>query len=180
MKNLVVGCLLLVFLFPMLVKGQSKQACRLSLEGTVQHPSCQGGMDGAIALQVKGGKAPYTYHWNSGHETEGINQLTAGTYRVTVQDSEGCQATATYVLKAEEKALGLQVAQKATVGGKVLQLNFAGNAKPVAVYIKDLSEGFRAPQNLYSGEVLKSGTYLLEAFTAAGCSVSERIKIEAN
>lgn len=180
MKNLVVVCLLLVFLFPMLVKGQDKQACRLSLEGIVQHPSCQSGMDGAIELQVKGGKAPYTYHWNSGHETAGIKQLTAGTFKVRVQDREGCTATAEFPLTTQVKDLGLQVKQTGSTSAKVLEVRFSANIRPFAVYIKNLSEGYRAPQTAYTGQVLESGTYLLEAFTAAGCSVSERIKIEAN
>jgi hypothetical protein len=167
----------MVFLLPLVVSGQN---CQLKVEGDVKEPSCKGGMDAAISLQISGGTPPYTYSWHSGHDGATIKQLTAGTYRVTVQDSEGCRSNAVFTLKAAEKELGLQVEQQQTADGKVLQVIFKGNLKPAAIYIKDMSKGFRAPQTAYNGQVLKSGTYLLEAFTDEGCSVLQQLIIEAN
>lgn len=181
MKNLILTCLLPVLLFPLVVQGQSNQVCQLRVEGVVQPPSCQGGMDGAIRLQLSGGTAPYVYHWNSGQDAASIQELSEGNYRVTVKDGDGCVTTAEFLLSAEKQALGLTVKQEAAAAGeKVLHVRFAGNAKPYAVYVKKISEGYRAPQVAYTGQTLTSGTYLLEAFTAAGCSVSERVRIAAN
>lgn len=181
MKNRVVVCLLLIFLFPLLSQGQGRQNCQFNIEGVLEQPSCQGGMDGAIRLQVSGGAAPYSYRWNTGQETQNISQLTAGTYRITVQDREGCITTAAFSLKSQVKDLGLDVKQQAgTSGGTILYVRFPGNTKPFAMTIKKLSGGFYGPQTPYTGQALESGAYLLEAFTANGCSVFERIKIEAN
>lgn len=181
MKDLILTCLLPVLLFPLFVQGQSNQACQLRVEGVVQPPSCQGGMDGAIRLQLRGGTAPYVYHWNSGQDAASIQELTEGNYIVTVRDGSGCEATAEFLLAAKKQALGLAVNQEvAAEGKKVLHVRFAGNAKPYAVYVKKISDGYRAPQVAYTGQALTSGTYLLEAFTAAGCSVSERVRIAAN
>lgn len=177
MKSFVSACLLLMFLFPLMVSGQN---CQIKIEGNVKDPSCKGGMDAAISLRISGGTPPYTYRWHSGHEGPAINELTAGTYRVTVQDSDGCHSKAVFTLKAAEKELGLKVEQQQTAKGKVLQVVFKGNTKPAAIYIKDMSKGFSAPQTAYNGEVLNSGTYLLEAFTAEGCSVLQQLIIEAN
>jgi hypothetical protein len=176
--NFIISALLwMIWLFPLVVNGQN---CQIKIDGEVKHPSCQGGMDAAINLRVSGGAGSYTYRWHTGHEGANINQLSAGTYRVTVQDSEGCQSNATFTLKAEEKDLGLQVRQEAVAEGKVLNVLFKGNKKPTAIYIKDMSKGFRAPQTAYTGQVLKSGVYLLEAYTAEGCSALQQLKIEAN
>jgi hypothetical protein len=177
MKRIVSACLLMMLLFPLFVMGQK---CQIKIEGEVKEPSCQGGMDASVKLHVSGGTSPYTYLWHSGHEGASISSLTAGTYRVTVRDAEGCQADASFTLKAQKKGLGLQVRQQPAADGKVLDVVFVGNKKPAAIYIKDMSKGLRAPQMAYKGQALSSGIYLLEAFTDAGCSVSERVKIEAN
>ena len=178
MKSIVLACLGILLLLPLMVSGQG---CRLSVTGTVQQPSCSGGMDGSIRLQLSGGTGAYTYVWNSGQEEKDIAQLMSGTYKVTVKDEQGCVGTAEFALSADTKVPGLQVRQRGiSAGRKVLEVQFEGNIQPQTVYIKNLSEGVRAPQVAYSGQALVSGTYLLEAFTAAGCSIRQRVIIEAN
>ena len=51
---------------------------------------------GQIDLIVAGGTAPYGYTWSNGENTEDISGLTAGTYTVTVTDSETCTAIASF------------------------------------------------------------------------------------
>ena len=50
--------------------------------------------DGSIDLTPSGGTAPYTYLWNdtSAQTIQDISSLIAGTYRVTVNDANGCPA----------------------------------------------------------------------------------------
>ncbi|MFM9403417.1 hypothetical protein ACKLNQ_15995 [Myroides odoratimimus] len=45
---------------------------------------------GRIEVEVKGGVAPYTYQWNTGAVTPGLENLKAGYYSLTVIDSRGC------------------------------------------------------------------------------------------
>lgn len=45
---------------------------------------------GNIAVEVKGGVAPYTYQWNTGAIAPGLENLKAGHYSLTVIDSRGC------------------------------------------------------------------------------------------
>ena len=54
--------------------------------------TCSGGNDGAIYVHGVNGIAPYTYMWNDGVTTEDRTNLTAGTYTVTVTDSQGSTA----------------------------------------------------------------------------------------
>ncbi|MEZ4919308.1 MAG: SprB repeat-containing protein [Saprospiraceae bacterium] len=51
-----------------------------------------GDANGSIDLSVNGGTAPYTYTWSNGSTTEDLNNLSAGTYCVTVSDANGCSA----------------------------------------------------------------------------------------
>ena len=49
-----------------------------------------GGSDGSVEVNVFGGTAPYTYLWDTGHNTKTVNNLGPGTYSVTVTDAHGC------------------------------------------------------------------------------------------
>jgi hypothetical protein len=60
----------------------------------VTDESCKGLGDGEIDLTVTGGTGPYTYSWDNGATTEDIDDLTQGTYTVTVTDANGCVVTA--------------------------------------------------------------------------------------
>lgn len=50
---------------------------------------CSFAEKGTILLDVSGGKAPYTFQWNTLETTEDRYDLTAGTYTVNITDAEG-------------------------------------------------------------------------------------------
>jgi uncharacterized repeat protein (TIGR01451 family) len=80
--------------------------CTQSISATVSQPSvittstvvtpviCFGEANGSIDLSVNGGTLGYTFLWNNGQTTEDMANLVAGTYTVTVMDSNGCTKTA--------------------------------------------------------------------------------------
>ena len=51
---------------------------------------CQNGNLASASVSVNGGTAPYTYAWSNGGTTSSIDNLSAGTYSVTVTDANGC------------------------------------------------------------------------------------------
>ncbi|MFH1319930.1 MAG: SprB repeat-containing protein, partial [Bacteroidota bacterium] len=59
---------------------------------SVSHESSTGNSDGSIDIIISGGTTPYTYLWNdpASQTTEDISGLTAGTYTVTITDSNDC------------------------------------------------------------------------------------------
>jgi gliding motility-associated-like protein len=70
----------------------------LSVTPSITNVKCNGDKDGAIALTVAGGTAPYTYAWTgpspfAGATTKDITALAAGDYLVTVTDSKNCAQT---------------------------------------------------------------------------------------
>ena len=53
--------------------------------------SCNGAQEGNIDIYVSGGTGVFTYSWSSGETTQDISGLVAGTYQLTVTDSNNCQ-----------------------------------------------------------------------------------------
>ncbi len=60
---------------------------------------CEGADDnGAIAVNVNGGTAPYTYTWSSGQNTDVVSAVPNGAYWVTVVDAHLCADSALAVV----------------------------------------------------------------------------------
>ncbi|MCB1715851.1 MAG: HYR domain-containing protein, partial [Candidatus Competibacteraceae bacterium] len=64
----------------------------------VDHEACQGDNDGSATVSALGGTAPYTYLWSNGQTGPVANNLSAGTYTVTVTDANICEAVQTVVV----------------------------------------------------------------------------------
>ncbi len=70
----------------------------LTITGTATNVSCIGGTNGAIDITVTGANAPYTYNWAGGIVSQDRNNLLAGTYTVTANNTIGCSVTASFTI----------------------------------------------------------------------------------
>ncbi|MFN0187063.1 MAG: T9SS type A sorting domain-containing protein [Bacteroidia bacterium] len=66
----------------------------------VTHATCPSSTNGSIAVSVSGGSPPYAYSWSNGSVTSTINNLSAGTYTVTVTDVNGLTGSLSVVVNA--------------------------------------------------------------------------------
>jgi len=73
------------------------QPVEIVTSGFVTNSTC-GGTDGAINIDIQGAQAPYTVSWSNGATTEDLSGITAGSYTVTVTDSNGCQSIETFLV----------------------------------------------------------------------------------
>jgi|GEM_PF-828100 len=55
--------------------------------------SCNGKTDASITTAPTGGTPPYTFSWNNGNNSQSLSNLTAGTYTLTIKDSNDCTIT---------------------------------------------------------------------------------------
>lgn len=66
--------------------------------GVITDVNCNAGSDGAVDVTVGGGTLPYNYSWSNSATTQDIDNLTAGTYTLTVTDGRGCINAAPYTV----------------------------------------------------------------------------------
>lgn len=69
-------------------------------EATITSPSCGAEDTGSISLSVSGGTAPYFFFWSDGTQSSSIEQLGAGSYEVSIGDSNGCVLVESYEIIA--------------------------------------------------------------------------------
>ena len=53
---------------------------------------------GAIDVNMEAGAPPFEYNWSNGNVTEDINQLSAGSYQLTITDNHNCNFTTSFDL----------------------------------------------------------------------------------
>jgi len=68
----------------------------ININETVTDVLCGGDNTGRIALAVSGGSGSFSYAWSNGATSRNLNNVTAGSYTVTVTDANECTLTATY------------------------------------------------------------------------------------
>ncbi|REK35526.1 MAG: hypothetical protein DWQ44_03710 [Bacteroidetes bacterium] len=65
--------------------------------------SCYGCSNGSINSTVNGGVPPYTYAWEHGPTTAGVNSLGEADYAVLLTDANGCQAFASTEIRSPQR-----------------------------------------------------------------------------
>lgn len=145
----------------------------LVLETSGVDATCAGFEDGEASVTVNGGTLPYTYSWSSGATTATAENLTAGTYTVTVTDANGCMETAT-VMVGEPTPVQVTTEQlsptcEGTANG-VANAAASGGTPP---YTYEWSNGETGATVVN----LAAGTYTVTATDANGCTGSASVII---
>jgi hypothetical protein len=143
-------------------------------EQTLVHPRCFGDVNGAIGLQVAGGNAPYTYQWDHGPNTEDLQNLGDGTYRLTVRDARSCLATYQGTLR-QPTAINVSVMRAvapACAGGATgnISVESSGGTPP---YSYAWNNGQTTPMN--TG--LSVGSHTVIVSDANGCTATQTIPL---
>lgn len=75
------------------------QPAALTITSSQTNVSCNGGSNGTVSVNVRGGTGTYTYQWaHTGGNTATASNLVHGTYTVTVTDANNCQATQSFTI----------------------------------------------------------------------------------
>ncbi|MEL7423596.1 MAG: SdrD B-like domain-containing protein, partial [Bacteroidota bacterium] len=129
-------------------------------------PLCPGDTNGSALVDVSGGTAPYQYSWSNGGIMSSVNNLSAGTYTVTITDANLCTTTASVTLN-DPPALNVNVtAPTITCGGTATGTATAIVTGGTGAYTYMWSDG----QTGASAIDLIAGTYSVTVTDANGCS----------
>ncbi len=157
-------------------------SCELIMPVTISQPeaavtgtisttgiACYGDSNGSLDLSVAGGTLPYTYSWNTGAATEDISGLPAGSYSVTITDSNGCTGVASASLTQPSSALTGSIASLTNVseyGGNNGSVTVTGSGG-TAPYMYRIDEGEFQPGGTFGS--LTAGNYTLTVRDAGMC-----------
>lgn len=79
----------------------------LSNIGVIDDVNCYGDNDGSINSSTTGGTAPYNFSWSNGINTEDLSKISAGNYRLTIMDANGCSLSNNYSVTQPNAALSI-------------------------------------------------------------------------
>ena len=134
---------------------------------------CFGDADGSATISATGGVLPYSYNWSNGLNTTTIDNLTAGTYSVTVTDSNGCTTTNSITINQPNilnaNISSLNVACNAANNGSA-SVTATGGTSP---YYYNWSNGSISN----SVNNLAIGNYSVTVTDANGCTASNSVII---
>ena len=132
--------------------------------------------NGSATATPSGGTSPFTYLWNTTpvQNTQTANNLSAGTYSVTVTDANGCSATTSVTITSTANptvsASGTQAG--CTVANGSASATPSGGTSPFT-YLWNTTPA----QNTQTANNLSAGTYIVIATDANGCSATTSVTI---
>lgn len=162
--------------------------CRLDTSFTIGQPdsilidfsvtpiNCAGESNGAITLSASGGIGVLSYSWSTGDDTPEVDNLEAGTYRVSVTDENGCLRTAAIEIESPT----------ALVIDEIIPTNVDCNGSNSGSAIVKISGGTMPYEYLWSDDLgqigdtatlLVAGNYEVSVTDAGGCEVTEIVTI---
>ncbi|MEI6882020.1 MAG: PKD domain-containing protein, partial [Bacteroidota bacterium] len=160
--------------------------CSASASVTVSQPAalsvtinqtaitCNGASNGALTASPSGGTSPYTYAWSNGGNTVNIQNLSPGTYTVTVSDASGCSVNGSATLT---QPTGM------TLSSSITPATCGGNDGTASVTVSSGTGPFSyawttSPvQTTATATGLSSGSYSVTVTDASGCSANTSISI---
>ncbi|ELR73222.1 internalin, putative [Fulvivirga imtechensis AK7] len=131
-------------------------------------PTCVGDADGSITVSAAGGNGGYSYSWNTGTTGAEIDQLSAGSYEVTVTDSKGCTLTQNIDLP-DPAPFTIDIGNEVEIctGSSYVIASDVDNA----IYSWTSDNGFTSTDQEVT--LSEQGTYNLHVTNADGCEAED-------
>ena len=135
---------------------------------SVRFTSCFGSSDGAIDISVEGGTLPLSYRWSDSSTSQDIENLAAGTYKVTVTDAAGIVVSSPNITVEQPKlmSVALNFVQSLTcadANNGAIEITVYGGTEPYEYMWSD-SSTVEDPSNLPMGD------YQFTVTDANGCT----------
>ena len=127
---------------------------------------------GEILLEVNGGTGPYEYLWSNDESTSNLLGVSAGTYRVSVTDTNGCSLVESYIIESHDidVELDFDITENTCSGFSEASISIL-NSDEISAFEWSTGESSSSISNLETGE------YTLNYITNEGCSGEQKFII---
>ncbi|MCW8941376.1 MAG: SprB repeat-containing protein, partial [Flavobacteriales bacterium] len=146
--------------------------------------SCNGVCDGSVTANPTGGTTPYSYVWTGPggpYNTQSVNSLCAGTYVVTVTDSNNCVAIdSVTVTSPQPLAITTNKTDMSCNGvcDGTATATITGGTTPFTIVWTSVPAGqVAAGQGTTSISALCAGTYTINVTDSNGCTANASVVI---
>lgn len=140
--------------------------------------SCFDGDNGSLEVLPIGGVAPYSFSWDNGSVISALQNLTAGSYMVTLTDSYGCEIVQENVLTAPSPIEFQAIFTNSSCGGLATgQIEIIGTREGAPPYEYQFSDAGFQSNALQTG--LSEGTHSVTVRDANGCMVDTTATLTA-
>jgi gliding motility-associated-like protein len=139
----------------------------------LKNPSCNGDTTGFIKASPRGGTPPYTFAWSNGASDTAIYSLSAGVYRLTLNDSRNCVFIDSFTIVQPDSLTTLLDAFSATCSGLndgAINLTVNGGTQPYEFFWST----FEFTQNIAN---LYGGRYVVIVTDKNGCKAIDSINV---
>ena len=145
---------------------------QVNISTSFTEPSCHGGSNGSISLNVSGATAPFIYAINNNWQTSNtFNALAAGTYTIQIEDANGCSySTSETITQPTQINITTSFNEPSCFGFSdgAISLNVSGATAPYQYSI----DGGITWQTSNTFNALTAGTYTIQIEDNNGCSYS--------
>ena len=162
--------------------------CQTTLNFTIEQPeilqaalvssvgiSCHEETNGTASVTAQGGTAPYFYLWPGGETTQEVDQLSAGSYMVTVTDANLCDSQINIFMdQPEALELSSIIEEQVSCTGEsdgIAMVNAQGGTAPFTYQWSNGASGAAA-------NGLEAGEYTIEVIDANDCTAAINLSIE--
>jgi len=151
------------------------------LTPSVNSPTCNGGNNGNASVIVNGGQAPYTYTWTNSigqpvSTNVSANNLSAGSYVVSVVDNNGCNGSSTVVLNNPAAITFSVSTTHSSCGGSNGTATISSIVGGTLPYQYAWSSG----QTTSVATGLSMGSYAVTISDVNGCSSASNVSVSEN
>jgi hypothetical protein len=153
------------------IKTVKVNVSNILINHTVQNVSCNGGNDGKITASASNGIEPYHYNWTSGIDPD---NLSAGSYTLSVTDLVGCQATKTIAV-SEPPDISLSLSFEAASPGESngqASVSVTGGTPPYSYSWNDPDA-----QTSFTATGLTPGVYKVIVTDKNNCTKTDSVEV---
>ena len=152
----------------------------ISIKPTITNPTCYGADNGAISLELSGGTAPYTIHWEDDNtlSTSNREHLKAGEYVAVISDQAGCSLHYRVVLEQPEK-MTVKLSSGFTLCHEQSRKIIAIPSEENVTY-QWLHDGQALTETSKELTVSKAGHYRVVVTNEKGCTATAEVEIKAS